>query len=321
MTTASCVIRTLPALIAVLIFAPGAPAWGCKGHQTVALIAESRLTPHARAAAGKIFRDDPIDPALKRYCDPTGLDPFADSSTWADDYRILHPETADWHFIDIPRGARQVNLAQYCPPKTGCVTGAIADQIALLRLRHSTTQQRGAALRFVIHFVGDIHQPLHDTTNNDRGGNCVPVAFFDKMPTESNAEMESYSPNLHGIWDTNLLERFAASDSLQVAVDLEKNFHVEMARWQRQPANFMVWAWESHQLAEAITYGRLPNKIPVEKPIVIMSCADDNHVSRRMLQLNETVADAYADAARSVIYEQLAKAGARLAALLNSLWP
>lgn len=316
--------RLIPLLLAAFLYVAGAPsasAWGCKGHQTVALIAESLLTPHARAAAEKILADDPIDPSLKRYCDPAGLDPFADSATWADDYRTLHPETGDWHFIDIPRGAPKTNLAQYCPPQQGCLTGALADQIAILRLKQATAQQRGDALRFVIHFVGDIHQPLHATTNNDRGGNCVPVAFFDNAPMETNVQTESYSPNLHGVWDTNLLERFAASDSLQVAADLEKKFHSEMARWQSQPANFMAWAWESHELAETVTYGKLPHKIPVEKPVAITSCADDNHIAMRMLQLNEVLGDDYATAARPVIYAQLAKAGARLAALLNSLWP
>jgi S1/P1 Nuclease len=322
MTKISWLVRSLLALLAVLAFVPRASAWGCKGHQTVALIAESVLTPRARAAAEKILTDDPIDPSLKRYCDPTGLDAFADSSTWADDYRTQHPETGDWHFIDIPRGARRTNLAQYCPEDKGCSTGALADQVAVLRLRHATAQQRGNALRFVIHIVGDIHQPLHDTTNNDRGGNCVPVAFFDKMPMETNAQAESYSPNLHGIWDTNILEKFTASEtSQQFADSLAAKFVARMKTWQAQPANFMAWAWESHQLAETVTYGKLPHKIPVEKPVAIMSCADDGHVSMRMLQLNETIGDDYENASQPVIEEQLAKAGARLAALLNSIWP
>jgi S1/P1 Nuclease len=322
MTKPLGLVRCALILAVALLFVPRASAWGCKGHQTIALIAESLLKPQARAAAEKILADDPIDPALKRYCDPTGLDPFADSSTWADDYRSQHPETGDWHFIDIPRGTPRTNLAQYCPPKDGCVTGAIADQLAILRLKHASAQQRGAALRFLIHFVGDIHQPLHDTTNNDRGGNCVPIAFFDKMPMETNAQAESYSPNLHGIWDTNILEKFTASETpQQFAASLVAKSGTRMKTWQGQPANFMAWAWESHELAETVSYGKLPHEIPVEKPVAITSCADDNHVAMRMLQLDETIGDDYENASQPVIEEQLAKAGARLAALLNSIWP
>jgi hypothetical protein len=322
MVKTSWLIRSLLGLVATVAFVPCASAWGCKGHQTVALIAESLLAPHARAVALKILADDPIDPSLKRYCDPTGLDPFADSSTWADDYRILHPETGDWHFIDIPRGAPRTNLAQYCPPKTGCVTGAIADQLALLRVWHANAEQRGAALRFVIHFVGDVHQPLHNTTNSDRGGNCVPVVFFEKTPIKTNVQSESYSPNLHGVWDTNILEKFTPSEtSRQLAEFLAAKFSARMKTWQAEPANLMAWAWESHELAETVTYGKLPNKIPVEKPVEIMSCADDNHIAMRMLQLNETIGDEYEKATQPAIEGQLTKAGVRLAALLNSIWP
>ena len=159
MTKTAWLVRSLFALLAFFVFVPNAFAWGCKGHQTVALIAEARLSPAARAGAEKILADAPIDPALKRYCDPTGLDPFADSSTWADDYRTQHPETGNWHFIDIPRGASKKNLAQYCPPSEGCVTAALVSQIAILRDKNSTAQQRADALRFVLHFAGDIHQP------------------------------------------------------------------------------------------------------------------------------------------------------------------
>ena len=322
MTKSLGLARCALLLAVALIFVPRASAWGCKGHQTVALIAESLLKPHARAAAEKILTDDPIDPSLKRYCDPAGLDAFADSSTWADDYRTLHPETGDWHFIDIPRGAPRANLAQYCPEDKGCSTAALTDQVAVLRLRHATAQQRGNALRFVIHIAGDIHQPLHDATNNDRGGNCVPIAFFDKMPMETNAQAESYSPNLHGVWDTNILEKFMSPETSQQLADaLAAKFGTRMKTWQAQPANFMAWAWESHELAETVSYGKLPHKVPIEKPVAIMTCADDNHVAMRMLQLDEAIGDDYENASQPAIEEQLAKAGARLAALLNSIWP
>ncbi len=308
--------------VAVLASVPSAWGWGCKGHEIVALIAEAHLNPRARALALRILADGPISATLSRYCKEPGLDAFVDSSTWADDERTVMPETGPWHFIDIPRGARESSINEYCPPATGCITAALASQIAILRDSIATPQARADALRFVIHFVGDIHQPLHDTTNNDRGGNCVPVAFFDRAPKETNPTFESYNPNLHEVWDVEIIERFMNGQTPQQAADeLEAIFRTQLPAWQSQTPNFTSWAWESHQLAESTVYGRLPNKIAIESPRPIESCADDDHISTRMLHLNENLADDYQNAAAPVVREQLAKAGARLAALLNSIWP
>jgi S1/P1 Nuclease len=308
--------------LVVLATVPTVWGWGCKGHEIVALIAEAHLTPRARAMAFKILAGSPISATLSRYCKEPGLDAFVDSSTWADDERTVLPDTAPWHFIDIPRGARESSINEYCPPATGCVTTALADQLAILRNRNATAQAHADALRFIIHFVGDIHQPLHDTTNDDRGGNCVPVAFFDRAPHETNPTDENYNPNLHEVWDVEIIERFMNGQTPQQAADeLEEMFHAQMPAWRSQSANFKSWAWESHQLAESTTYGRLPTKIAIETPRPVESCADDDHISARMLRLNENLGSEYQDAAAPVVREQLAKAGIRLAALLNSIWP
>jgi len=315
-------IRPLLIVVAALAAGPSSWGWGCKGHEIVALVAEAHLTPRASAMAFKILADGPINPALSRYCKEPNFDPFVDSSTWADDERVIVPDTAPWHFIDIPRGAPKSSMAQYCPPATGCVTSALASQLAILRDPAATAQARADALRFVIHFVGDIHQPLHDTTNNDRGGNCVPVEFFDHMPREINPTQETYAPNLHEVWDVEIIERFLNGQSLQQAADgLDRKFRAKIPAWQSKPADFTSWAWESHQKAESTAYGRLPVKVAIETPRSIESCADDDHISTRMLHLNENLDAAYQDAAAPVAQELLAKAGIRLAALLNSIWP
>jgi hypothetical protein len=305
------------------MLSPAAHGWGCKGHETVALIAEAHLTPAAKAMAFGILNASPIDPLLSRYCKDPGLDAFTDASTWADDERQIKPETAAWHFIDIPRGASENDLSQFCPTATGCVTTALAAQIDILRDRHASPLARAEALRFVIHLVGDIHQPLHDATNNDRGGNCVPVEFFGHTPRETNTTAESYSPNLHGVWDSNIIDRFspASQTPRQLAQMLDENFQQQESAWNSETINFNTWAWEGHQLAESTAYGRLPVKIAIEKPLDIQSCADDEHISKRILGLNEDLEDDYQSAAAPVIEEQVTKAGIRLAALLNSLWP
>ncbi len=309
-------------LFAVMSLPAPARAWGCEGHQVVALLAEKHLTPHALATAKKILAEGPIDPSLSRYCKEGGIDAMADASTWPDDIRALRPETPPWHYIDIPRGATLHDVEKFCDPKEGCVTRAITDEMATLRSADSDPRKRADALRFLIHFVGDLHQPLHAITNNDQGGNCVPVAFFDALPQLRNPQTESYVPNLHGVWDTNILGRSTTGKTVdQVASDLDQSFRSKIAGWQKGKANIDAWAWESYRLAAKKVYGKLPVRIPAEAPQPIMSCADDSHVSTRMLKLNERLEEPYQRMAIPIVRERLTQAGARLALLLNQLWP
>ena len=309
-------------LLAVVSLPASARAWGCKGHQVVALLAEKHLNPRGLAMAKKILADGPIDPNLSRYCKEGGTDPLADASTWPDDIRSLRPEASPWHYIDIPRGTKLHDVEKFCDPTKGCVTRAITDQLAILRSSEVDPQKRADALRFLIHFVGDLHQPLHAITNNDQGGNCVPVAFFDALPQLRNPQSETYAPNLHGVWDTNILERSTTGKTVdQVASDLDQSFRSKLAGWQKGTANVDAWARESYQLAAKNVYGKLPVPIPVETSQSIISCADNNHVSTRMLKENERLVDRYQDMAVPIVRKRLAQAGARLALLLNQLWP
>lgn len=299
-----------------------AHAWGCKGHQVVALIAEKHLNPRALAMVKKILADSPIDPSLSRYCKEGGADPMADASTWPDDIRSQRPETPPWHYVDIPLDVNQREVEKFCDPKVGCVTGAIRDELSLLGSKYADAQERADALRFLIHFVGDIHQPLHGVSNNDLGGNCVAVAFFDEAPQLRNQQLEIYSPNLHAIWDTNILERATMGQtSEQVASELDESFQKRFAAWQKAPANIDTWAWESHLLAQKNAYGKLPVRIPAEAPQPVTSCADDSHISARMLQLKEHLDEPYQALAAPIVRERLAQAGVRLALLLNQIWP
>jgi hypothetical protein len=316
--TTICVILLV---VAIVSLPARARAWGCEGHQVVALLAEKHLTPHALAMAKKILAEGPIDPSLSRYCKQGGIDAMADASTWPDDIRALRPETSPWHYVDIPLGTTRRDVEKFCDPKESCVTRAITDQLAILRSADSDPQKRADALRFLIHFVGDLHQPLHATTNNDQGGNCVPVAFFDAPPQLGNPQTESYAPNLHGVWDTNILEKATTGKTVdQVATDLDQSFRKKIALWQKGAAVVDAWARESYQLAEKRAYGKLPVPVPVEAPQPVKSCTDSNHISARMLALDEHLDEPYQNMAVPIIRERLAQAGARLALLLNQLW-
>jgi nuclease S1 len=316
-----CVLETIVLVVLAIFAPPQSFAWGCKGHYITALIAEKHLTPHARDMVAQILDAGPVDRKLSRYCKDL-VSAFADASTWADDVRGIQPSTAGWHFIDIPRGVSSGDISRYCPASTGCVTKAIADQLALLRSPNVPASTRADALRYVIHFIGDIHQPLHATSNNDRGGNCVPVNFFGLAPKETDAQKESFRPNLHSIWDSDLLDRFSGDRTLQqLANDLDFQFKPELSVWQSDAFDPDSWAWEGHEVAERAAYGFLPSKIAIENRRKISSCADDDHVAIRNLNLKETLADEYQEAAAPVVQQQLVKAGIRLAAVLNSLWP
>ena len=300
--------------LVLLLWAPTAQAWGCKGHQTVAYLAEKHLTPEAKQMFQTLLTENPIDPQLKRYCGNAVTDVFADAATWADDERTKAPKTGPWHFIDIPLGAARDQVKESCGP-TGCVTQAIVEQLAILKDKTASAADRAQALRFIIHFVGDLHQPLHATTNSDRGGNCVPVKYFRRNP---HAIGGSYTPNLHAIWDTDMVERdMEGASPADFAETLDTQFKGSEANWTKEGMQLETWAWEGHQFAAATTYGVLAVKIAVEPNVAVEKCTDDNNIGERMLELHEAVAQAYQDAAAPVFEERLAQAGLRLAMILN----
>lgn len=293
--------------------APSAQAWGCKGHQTVALIAEKHLTPEARDFVQKLLAENPIDPALKRYCGNSTRDAMLDASTWADDVR---PERKNgpWHYIDIPRGAKRGPLEPYCGAE-GCVTRAITEQLAILKDKNADAAKRAEALRYVIHFVGDLHQPLHDTTNADEGGNCVPVKYLRRNPRQHN---HSYSPNLHGLWDSAILERDAeGADPAEYAETIEALFSSDIEGWQKAGIHVDDWVWEGFALAESVVYGELTPKIGIEPNVPVHSCADDNNIGDRLFRQKIAAGEPYQERAVPVIEKRLVEGGVRLAMMLN----
>jgi hypothetical protein len=173
--------------VALLAGAPAAQAWGCKGHQTVALIAEAHLSTKAKIMVNKLLTQFPYTPNSTSGCDAT-LHGTALVAGWADAVPTTR-KNGDWHFVDIPRGAAdQSVIATLCGVPTGCVVRALNEQLAVLKKKSSPAAKRVEALRYLVHFTGDIHQPLHDTTNSDRGGNCVPLQYFTHPPKHRNSD-------------------------------------------------------------------------------------------------------------------------------------
>jgi hypothetical protein len=327
-------VVTAAGLLALLSTPHHADGWGCEGHQTVAFIAQSQLNAHARSQVDAILKKSPIQTTmtasggkkitLYRRCPAPQSGAFVDSSTWADDIRGTPFDTwhsSEWHFIDIPRDANQSQAGTFCSP-TGCVTKAMNDQLAILQSQ-ATNNKKAAALRFLIHFAGDVHQPLHCTTNGDRGGNCVPVAFF-TATLPSVPASGKVDPNLHAIWDTNMIQKdptFSTPDAYATA--LTQQFQGQITGWQTAGGTPADWAWQSHELANSTAYGKLPAGIPIANDHVdITSCVlSGDNISRDMAAFDEVLGQPYQQAAQPVIQEQLTKAGTRLAMLLNQVWP
>lgn len=305
-------------LIASVAAVPQAQGWGCKGHQTVALIAEKHLTPEARQLVEKLLGANHIDPLLKRWCGSATNDLLVDASTWPDDVRNER-HNGPWHYIDIPRGKHKGSLEEYCGAD-GCVTHAIEEQRAILKEKSADPLKRAEALRYLIHFVGDLHQPLHAINNGDNGGNCSPVKYLHHEPLLNpvHPEREDYSPNLHQIWDTEIVERdMEVSNPHRYADELDGKFRAESASWESAGIQVDNWAWKVHERGEAEAYGAFSVKIAVEPDVRPKSCADNNHIGKRMFEKHLVADEAYQNKAARAVEIGIAQAGVRLAMILN----
>ena len=229
----------------------------------VATIAERHLTAKARERVRQILGPE---------------ESLAAVSTWADEIRPSRPETAPWHYIDIPLDASAIDAARDCL-NGDCVTAAISRFVAVLRDNASSPDAKSEALRFVVHFVADLHQPLHCADNHDRGGNDVHVTFF------------GANANLHSVWDTLLIER----------IDPDPEGYAKRLDAALTGSNLSTfeqgtvedWALESHVVARKVAYGALP-------PGQTLDLGTD-----------------YLRAAAPAVDVQLQKAGIRLASILN----
>ncbi|KAL6242975.1 hypothetical protein RBB50_010075 [Rhinocladiella similis] len=175
------------------LFTPVAKAWGGLGHETIAWIAQSYASSTTAAA-------------IKDILDSKQSDYMANVSTWADSYRYTSAGSwsAPLHFIDAndnPPSSCSVDFARDCG-SSGCSISAIVNYTSILLDDDSNQSEKYSAMKFLIHFVGDLHQPLHDEAL-ERGGNGINVTF------------EGKRTNLHHIWDTEIVEQLANGSSAE----------------------------------------------------------------------------------------------------------
>ena len=273
-----------------------ARAWGNEGHEIVALIAYKHLTPAVRTK---------VDALLKADKDTLTKTDIASRATWADRYRdsdrntthVRYDLTHEWHFVDIE--IDHSDLAAACfshppaatPASQGPAKSCVVDRIdafsAELRQLKASDPERTLAFKFLLHFVGDVHQPLHAADHNDKGGNSVHVLFGKHVVGQP----------LHSYWDTDAVERLG-TDPTKAAAAAEKRYGTKCSGWmQGTPAD---WAMESFGIARDVVYK-------------LGTATTDEH-GEPAFELSAT----YQTRAGTVAAQQLEKAGCRLAMVLNA---
>jgi len=284
----------LSALLGAILFSYPAWAWFAEGHEIVAAVAADDLKPAARSHVARILGVKVDADSVAKAMEAASIRPDTE-------FRNADPLTALWHFVDICLRDREHDLSAQCP-HGNCVTARINEYGQ--RLQKGDYDKWGAAgdLAFLIHLVGDIHQPLHTASNGDRGGTCQQV---DVAPAER---------NLHHAWDDAVVvaleKQLGTHDAEATARKLEALYPVDAKLGTWKPGESEQIAWESHQLAQSEVYRRLG--IP-ERPWEKVAC----HPATRV---PVTLSTAYMEREGPIAGRQLAKAGHRLAALLNQIW-
>lgn len=280
-------IRTLRLLLitSLLTLIPAAVlAWAPLGHALVAELAQRHLDPKARAEVARLLAGEP---------NPT----LAGIASWADELRYTDPDrfkaTQRWHYLNAKGGGCDFELTRDCPDGN-CVVGAINKQLTILGDTSQPLEARRDALKFVVHLVGDEHQPMHAGNRTDSGGNRFQISLRTAIPPEAYAR-KSYvdgvmGTNLHSVWDYYIL----ASQRLPLQGYASSLDHPPL----RIPASprlgedtVLDWAEESCKLIDA--KGLYP--------------ADDQH----------SMTNAYLDKMRPLAEERVRIGGTRLAQLLN----
>ena len=303
------------ATLTVCLAAP-AFAWGPEGHTVIARVAVTELSPlaagdlqwiisvgvpalNARMPGGKC-QIDPADPwgPVPDYV--TDHDVHTNLANWPDCWRFLTPATAPWHFDDIPLGdtpSGPLNAASQSWCASGCVSTALADNLRKLASSPTAPADAAMALAFVVHFVGDMHQPLHAEDNNDLGGNQVTT-----ITTGSGVS----ASNLHSLWDTPLVAAAFGSDLDAATMKAANDDASPSGDWTTGAdtvegviAVSDQWAEDAHALAPA-AYSLL--NIPVG------AGATSN------IQVTAT----YVQQEEQVVEGQIDRAAVRLAAALNA---
>jgi hypothetical protein len=260
-------VRFTAFLLAVAVARP-ALAWAPEGHQIVAAIAARELTQTARAQISSLLGGEAAAMMVLE-------------SSWADEIRQQRPETNSWHYVNIELGSGGYRPARDCPNRD-CVVGQIERDTAILSDPSASKPARREALLFLIHFIADLHQPLHAADRHDKGGNDLKLRFKDKRLS------------LHQVWDQEVVA-VMGDDYARVAGNIMARLTAGQ-KAELENGTPTDWANESMIIAARKIYAPLP-------PSGRITLAPD--YPRREMDLTRL---------------QLTRAGLRLAATLNRVF-
>jgi hypothetical protein len=256
---------------AFILLGGEARAWGDLGHKVICEIAFRLVQPDTQAAINRLMQ---LDSEFKT---------FSDSCIYPDHPRIRAAE----HFLNLPRDSKGLTSDE-CPLADACVLTAILYDFKILQAKEQTDASKLVALKSLGHWVGDIHQPLHVSFLDDKGGNTIRTSG--QCPG-----------NLHAVWDNCLVQYAIGPDASEAVTDLLAVITPEMkAEWNASVPR--DWANESFAIAEMAR---------------TMYCAMHGS-SCDMTSSALNISARYLDANEPVVKEQLQKAGVRLARLLDA---
>lgn len=244
MFTNRAYVGVLSALLTLFITSP-AFGWGQTGHRITGAIAQQYLSPLSQAAVAELLPNSSL----------------AEASTYPDEMRSDPDEfwqktSPPWHYVTVPKGKNYVEVGA---PEQGDAVTALMHYTEVLKSKTATLDEKRLALRFIVHIIGDLHQPLHAGDGTDRGGNDVKVRFFWQ------------DSNLHRVWDSQML-------------DQRKLSYTEWTDWLTShitPEDIRAWAttepfvWINESIeirdkiypkdANNISYDYLYNHLPIAK--------------------------------------------------------
>lgn len=263
-------------LLTVTVLRPAhAYAWGEEGHRLICGLALTYLSDD-----GKKFVKDTL--ALGKDLDGNGKNDFPDACLWADKVKYTtYQGTYEEHFLNVPSNQQHIDFAKDCAAMD-CIAVGIQRSLVYLSEPAESKREKGrkaAALRFLGHLIGDLHQPLHISNAEDRGGNLIKVDWFGK-PT-----------NLHAIWDAGIIEHAGLTypDGMKRLAALKETVG---------STNVLEWMRESFQLAREKAY------------------KDSNG---KEIRSGARLGADYYRRSEPIVTHQLAKAAVRLAYLINLL--
>jgi len=270
--------------LGLLSFSQLVSCWGALGHRTVAYLAAHYLTPEASTFVADLINHQDI----------------SEAALWADKIRYIpgFAYSRAWHYIDAqddPPRQCGLNFTRDCLPAQGCAVSALVNQTGRINDASLSPWDRGQALRWILHLIGDIHQPLH-TEAEDRGGNGIHVMFHGRQT------------NLHSVWDTEIPEKYAGWADGMVAARI---WATRLYEADADPGNSLTNECQDLEDAQtcALLWAGDANKFVCE------------YVLKDDVEGVEGVdlAGEYYEGAVPIIDEMIAKAGRRLGAWLNAL--